>query len=88
VLKTVRLDHKRQVTVNQHDQHLQKSKTETALESTNLYATNFELGAIPQLLSINSAAADGASMSKCFKRSPPTATLNVPLSTKARLWWC
>lgn len=47
VVKTVRIDHKRQVTVRPDGEHLTKSKTDVALESTNFYATNFELGAIP-----------------------------------------
>jgi hypothetical protein len=46
VVKTVRIDHKRQVTVSQEGDHLKKSKTDVALESTNFYATSFELGAI------------------------------------------
>ena len=47
VVKTVRIDHKRQVTVSQDGDHRRKSKTALSLESTNFYATNFELGAIP-----------------------------------------
>lgn len=47
VVKTVRLDHKRQVTVSRDGAHLSKKKTELAVQSTNFYATNFELGAIP-----------------------------------------
>ena len=47
VVKTVRIDHKRQVTVSRQNDHLCKNKTDLALESTNFYATNFELGAIP-----------------------------------------
>ena len=47
VIKTVRIDHKCQVTVSQDGEHLKKSKTDVALESTNFYATNFELGTIP-----------------------------------------
>jgi hypothetical protein len=47
VVKTVRIDHKRQVAASQAGEHLRKSKTAVALESTNFYATNFELGAIP-----------------------------------------
>jgi hypothetical protein len=47
VVKTVRIDHKHQVTVTRNGDHFSKSKTERALESTNYYATNFELGAIP-----------------------------------------
>jgi hypothetical protein len=35
VVKTVRVDHKRQVTVNQDGEHLKKSKTDVAVESTN-----------------------------------------------------
>jgi hypothetical protein len=49
VVKTVRTDHRRQVTVRQEGKHLQKSKSAVALESTNFYATNFDLGAIPPL---------------------------------------
>ena len=47
VVKTVRIEHKRQVTVSQDGDHLTKGKADVALESTNYYATNFELGAIP-----------------------------------------
>jgi len=47
VVKTVRINHKRQVTVRQQGDLLRKNKTDLALESTNFYATNFELGAIP-----------------------------------------
>lgn len=47
VVKTVRIDRKRQVTVRREGDHLSKNKTELAIESTNFYATNFELGAIP-----------------------------------------
>lgn len=46
VVKTVRIDRKRRVAVSQEGEHLKKTKTEVALESTNFYATNFELGAI------------------------------------------
>jgi hypothetical protein len=47
VVKTVRLEHQRQVAVGQQDGHLKKSKIPVTLQSTNFYATNFELGAIP-----------------------------------------
>jgi hypothetical protein len=47
VIKTVRTEHKRQVAVRPEGDHLRKSKSEVAEESTNFYATNFELGAIP-----------------------------------------
>jgi hypothetical protein len=47
VIKTVRIDHKRQLVISQDGEHLQKSKTDVVRESTNFYATNFELGAIP-----------------------------------------
>lgn len=46
VVKTVRIDQQREVTIRQDGEHLQKSKTDVALESTNFYATNFELGVI------------------------------------------
>ena len=47
VVKTLRVDHQRQVAVGQQDGHLKKSKIPVVVESTNFYATNFELGAIP-----------------------------------------
>ena len=47
VVTTVRIEHKRQVTVSQDGDHLTKGKADVALESTNSYATNFDLGAIP-----------------------------------------
>ena len=49
VVKTVRIDHKREVTVRQEGAHRKKSKTEVTQESTNFYATNFELGSISPL---------------------------------------
>jgi hypothetical protein len=47
VIKTVRSERKRQVTVRPEGDRLRKSKSEVAEESTNFYATSFELGAIP-----------------------------------------
>lgn len=49
VVKTVRIDHKREVTVSQDGAHRKKTKTVVTEESTNFYATNFELGSIPPL---------------------------------------
>jgi hypothetical protein len=47
VVKTRRVQRQRRVAVGQQDGHFQKSKIPVAVESTNFYATNFELGAIP-----------------------------------------
>ena len=47
VVKTVRVQRQRRVAVGQQDAHLKKTKTPVVVESTNFYATNFELGAIP-----------------------------------------
>jgi hypothetical protein len=49
VVKTVRIDRKREVKVSQDGAHRKKSKTEVTQESTNFYATNFELGSISPL---------------------------------------
>lgn len=49
VVKTVRTDHKREVAIRQDGAQVKKAKSEVAIESTNFYATNFELGAIPPL---------------------------------------
>lgn len=49
VVKTVRINHKREVTVSQEGAHRKKTKTDVTEESTNFYATNFELGSIPPL---------------------------------------
>lgn len=49
IVKTVRIDHKRQVTVSQNGTHRTKTKTPATEESTNFYATNFELGSISPL---------------------------------------
>ena len=49
VVKTVRIAHQREVTVSQEGAHRKKTKTEVTEESTNFYATNFELGSIPPL---------------------------------------
>jgi len=49
VVKTVRTDRKREVQVRQNGDQVKKAKSEVVVESTNFYATNFELGAIPPL---------------------------------------
>jgi Transposase DDE domain len=49
VVKTVRIEHQHRVTVSEEDGHRIKSKTAVTQESTNFYATNFELGSISPL---------------------------------------
>src|SRR5438067_1488463 len=49
VVKTVRIEHRRRVTVGEKDGQRTKSKTAAPQESTNFYATNFELGSISPL---------------------------------------
>jgi len=49
VVKTVRIENRRRVTVREQDGHRIKSKTAAPQESTNYYATNFELGSISPL---------------------------------------
>lgn len=44
VVKTVRLENPRRVTVSQKDNHRAKTHTAVTQQSTNFYATNFELG--------------------------------------------
>jgi len=49
VVKTVRIQNRRCVTVTQKDNQRIKSKTTVRQESTNFYATNFELGSLSPL---------------------------------------
>jgi hypothetical protein len=49
VVKTVRIDNQRRVTVSEKDGHRTKNKTAVTQESTNFYATNFQLGSISPL---------------------------------------
>src|SRR3984893_8957366 len=49
VVKTVRIEHPRRVTVSENDGHRIKSKTAVTQQSTNFYATNFELGSVSAL---------------------------------------
>src|SRR2546429_349553 len=49
VVKTVRIEHQRRVTVSEKDGHRIKSKTAATQESTNFYATNFEIGSVSPL---------------------------------------
>jgi hypothetical protein len=49
VVKTVRIENQRHVTVGKKDGRRTKSKTAATQESTNFYATNFELGSISPL---------------------------------------
>jgi hypothetical protein len=48
VVKTVRIENRR-VTVSEEDGHRIKRKTAAPQESTNFYATNFELGSVSPL---------------------------------------
>jgi hypothetical protein len=49
IVKTVRIEHQRHVTISEKDGHRSKSKTAATQESTNFYATNFELGSVSPL---------------------------------------
>src|SRR5258707_6068678 len=49
VVKTVRIEHQRRVTVSEKDAHRTKGETAMSQTSTNFYATNFELGSISPL---------------------------------------
>jgi hypothetical protein len=49
VVKTVRTEHQRRVTVGEKDAPRTQGKTAIAQASTNFYATNFELGSISPL---------------------------------------
>jgi hypothetical protein len=49
VVKTIRIEHPHRVTVSKQDDHRIKSKREVTQQSTNFYATNFELGSISPL---------------------------------------
>jgi Transposase DDE domain len=49
VVKTVRSEHQQRVTVSEKDGQRIKSKTAVTQESTNFYATNFELGSVSPL---------------------------------------
>jgi hypothetical protein len=49
IVKTVRIENKREVTVSQDGAHRKKTKTAVTEESTNFYGTNIDLGAIPPL---------------------------------------
>ena len=49
VVKTVRIENQRRVTVSQEADHRTKSKATAKRESTNFYATNFQLGSFKPL---------------------------------------
>ncbi|MGC1452273.1 MAG: transposase [Candidatus Sulfotelmatobacter sp.] len=49
VVKTVRIEQLKRVTVSEKDGHRIKSKTAVTQESTNFYATNFEIGSVSPL---------------------------------------
>jgi hypothetical protein len=49
VVKTVRIENQRRVTVSEQDDHGTKSKAAVTQASTNFYATNFELGSVSPL---------------------------------------
>lgn len=49
VVKTVRIEHQHRVRVSEKDAHRGKAKEAVTQQSTNFYATNFELGSIAPL---------------------------------------
>lgn len=49
VVKTVRIENQRRVRVSEEDGHRTKNQTAAPQQSTNFYATNFELGSISPL---------------------------------------
>jgi Transposase DDE domain len=49
IVKTLRIEHQRRVTVSKKDDHRTKSTRAMTQHSTNFYATNFELGSISPL---------------------------------------
>jgi hypothetical protein len=49
VVKTVRIEHRRRVTVGENDGRRLKTKMAVTQESTNFYVTNFELGSVSPL---------------------------------------
>jgi hypothetical protein len=49
VVKTVRIENRRRLTIDETDDSRTKSKTAVTQESTNFYATNFELGSLSPL---------------------------------------
>ena len=49
IVKTVRIEQRRRVSIGEKDGQRTKSKTAAPQESTNFYATNFELGSISPL---------------------------------------
>lgn len=49
VVKTVRIDNQRRIEIVKQDGRRIKKKVEVTRESTNFYATNFQLGSIPAL---------------------------------------
>jgi Transposase DDE domain len=49
IVKTIRIESRRRVTVREQDRHRIKNKTAAPLQSTNYYATNFQLGSISPL---------------------------------------
>src|SRR5207245_11365423 len=49
VVKTLRIEQQRRVTVSEKDAPRRKGKTAIAQPSTNFYATNFELGSVRPL---------------------------------------
>ena len=89
VVKTVRIEQPRRVTVSEKDGHRIKSKTRGAASRAPTSTPPISNSARSRRCSsISSAAAAGESTRKFFRPSPPTATSNIPLSIKPRHWSC
>jgi hypothetical protein len=69
VVKTIRIEHPQRVTVSEKDGRRIKRKTELTQESTNFYATNFELGSVSPLFIHQFGAAVGESIRRFFRPS-------------------
>ena len=71
VVKTVRIESRQIVTVSEENGRRVKSKTEAPQESTNYYATNFELGSISPLFVHQFSRSRWRSISGHHQRLPP-----------------
>jgi hypothetical protein len=88
VVKTERVEQKREVTVSQEGPHRKKRKTPVTQESTNFYATNFELGSISPLFIHQLGRSRWRIDTQVFQTLTSDCHLKHPLSTKARRSSC
>jgi hypothetical protein len=88
VVKTIRIEHQLRVTVSEEAAHRKKGKTAMSQQSTNFYATNFELGSISPPFIHQCSRSRWRIDTEVFQTITTDCHLKHPAVHRLRFWWC